>query len=194
MDQEKEKDLWLCCRKGSLDAREELIIAYRPLVFWLAGKLRVFPALRQDIIQEGMLALIGAVDRFDPERDLRFSTYAYHRIRGQMINLLERSERRAPIPMDDERLFAKVAGSAGLTESAEEPEFSDEAWFDVAESIHRLQGKEATVVAALFFEGKQPSKVAAEQKMDISHVYRLRRSAIAKIRRWLGLDNVFSDA
>ncbi|MDR1621060.1 MAG: sigma-70 family RNA polymerase sigma factor [Synergistaceae bacterium] len=182
MNQEKERDLWLRCREGSLDAREELIIAYRPLVFWLAGKLRVFPALRQDVIQEGMLALIGAVDRFDPGRDLRFTTYAYHRIRGQMINLLDRSERRAPIPMDDECLFV------------EESEAPDEGWMDVAESIERLQGKEAAVVSALFFEGKQPSKVAAEQKMDISHVYRLRRSAVAKIRGWLGLDNVFSDA
>jgi RNA polymerase sporulation-specific sigma factor len=182
MDQEKEKDLWFRCREGSLDAREELIIAYRPLVFWLAGKLKAFPAVRQDIVQEGMLALINAVDRFDPGRDLRFTTYAYHRIRGQMINLLDRTERRAPIPMDDECLFV------------EEIESPDEGWLDVAESIERLQGKEAAVVSALFFEGKRPSEVADEQKMDISHVYRLRRSAVARIRGWLGLGKTISDA
>ena len=175
MDRETEKGLWTRCREGEVDAREELIIAYRPLVFWLAGKLKVFPSLRQDIIQEGMLALINSVDRFDPSRDLRFTTYAYHRIRGQMINLLDRSERRAPIPVDDERFFA------------EEPEFLDDDWIDVAESIERLRGREASVVEALFFEGKHPLEVADEQKMDVSHVYRLRRSAIAKIRGWLGL-------
>jgi RNA polymerase sporulation-specific sigma factor len=151
-------------------------------VFWLAGKLKAFPAVRQDVIQEGMLALISAVDRFDPGRDLRFTTYAYHRVRGQMINLLDRTERRAPIPMDDECLFV------------EELDSPDEGWLDVAESIERLQGKEAAVVSALFFEGKQPAEVASEQKMDISHVYRLRRSAVAKIRTWLGLDKAFSDA
>ncbi|MDR1376290.1 MAG: sigma-70 family RNA polymerase sigma factor [Synergistaceae bacterium] len=182
MDREKEKNLWLRCREGSLDAREELIIAYRPLVFWLAGKLKVFPSLRQDIVQEGMLALINAVDRFDPGRDLRFTTYAYHRVRGQMINLLDRSERRAPIPVDDDCLFA------------EEIESPDEGWQDVAESIDRLRGKEAAVVSALFFEGKQPSEVADEQKMDISHVYRLRRSAVAKIREWLGIGGALPDA
>jgi RNA polymerase sporulation-specific sigma factor len=122
-----------------------------------------------------MLALISAVDRFDPKRDLRFTTYAYHRIRGQMINLLDRSERRAPIPIDDDRLFV------------EEPELPDEGWADVAESIGRLEGKEALVVSALFFEGKHPSEVADEQKIDVSHVYRLRRNAVAKIRAWLGL-------
>ena len=177
MDREKEAELWTRCRAGDLDAREALIVAYRPLVFWFAGKLRAFPSLKQDLIQEGMVALINAVDRFDPGRDLRFTTYAYHRIRGQMINLLDRSERRAPIPVDDDRLFA------------EEPETADEGWLDVAESISRLRGREAAVVAALFFEGKHPLEVAGEQKMDVSNVYRLRRSAIVKIRNWLGLDS-----
>ena len=43
------------------------------------------------------------------------------------------------------------------------------------------------MVSALFFEGKDPRAVADEQHMDVSHVYRLRRSAVARIRSWLGL-------
>jgi RNA polymerase sporulation-specific sigma factor len=178
MDLKEEKGLWTRCRAGSFEAREKIIIAYRPLVFWLAGKLKPLHSLRQDILQEGMLALINAVDRFDPKRDLRFSTYAYHRIRGQMINFFDRSERRAPIPVDDERLFT------------DEPELPDEDWLDVAESIERLQGREAIVIGELFFEGKNPSEVACEQNIDVSHVYRLRRSAVARIRGWLGLGEV----
>lgn len=180
LDTDRERRLWEACRAGDLSAREELIVAYRPLVFWLAKKLKVLPSLKQDVVQEGMLALIGAVDRFDPGRSFRFTTYACHRIRGQMINLLERSERRAPVPIDDDRLFVA------------EPEFVDENRQDVAESIERLQDegykREATVVAALFFEGKHPLEVAEEQQIDISHVYRLRRSAVSRIRVWLGLE------
>ena len=179
MNPQEEKNLWECCRDGSFEAREKLIIAYRPLVFWLAGKFKSSPSLRQDIVQEGMLALINAVDRFDPGRDLRFSTYAYYRIRGQMINLFERSEKRAPIPVDDEWLFV------------EEPELPDEDWLDVAASVERLQGKEATVICALFFEGKNPSDVAGEHDIDVSHVYRLRRSAVAKIKGWLEVGKTF---
>jgi RNA polymerase sporulation-specific sigma factor len=178
MNWERERELWALCRGGDLDAREELIIAYRPLVFWLAGKLKAFPSVRQDVVQEGMVALINAVDRFDSTRELRFTTYAYYRIRGQMINLLDRSERRAPIPMDDDQLF--VEGESGS---------SDDAWVDVAACVQRLRGKEAAVVSALFFDGKEPSEVAGEQKIDISHVYRLRRSAVARIRAWLGLSS-----
>ena len=178
MNPQEEKDLWIRCRAGNFEAREKLIVAYRPLVFWLAGKLKSLPALRQDIVQEGMLALINAVDRFDPGRDLRFSTYAYHRIRGQMINLFERSEKRAPIPVDDEWLFTG------------ELELPDEDWLDVAASIERLQGKESAVICALFFEGKNPSDVAGEHDIDVSHVYRLRRSAVARIRGWLGVGEI----
>ena len=171
---ERERALWALCRSGDANAREELIVAYRPLVFWVAGRIHAAPSLRQDLVQEGMLAMIGAVDRFDPDRDLKFATYACHRIRGQMLNMLERSERRAPVPVPDEWL--EVVPAPG-----------DEDWLDVAESIARLRGREAEVVSALFFEGKDPRAVADEQHLDVSHVYRLRRSAIARIRSWLGL-------
>jgi RNA polymerase sporulation-specific sigma factor len=172
---EREAELWALCRAGDDAAREELIVAYRPLVFWLAGKIHAAPSLRQDIIQEGMLALIRAVDRFDPGREFKFSTYACYRIRGQMLNMLDRSERKAPIPVPDE--WIQVVH--------EEPE--DEDWQDAVEGISHLEGREAEVVSALFFEGKAPRDVAAEQQLDVSHVYRLRRAAVAHIRAWLGL-------
>lgn len=177
---EHERELWLKCSQGDISAREELIIAYRPLVFWIAGKIHITdPELKQDIIQEGMLALIRAVDKFEPQREYRFSTYAYHKIHGQIINMLERSEKRAPLPVPDEWL--QVSDDYGQ---------GDDDWLDASQAVSRLQGREAEVVSALFFEGKEPKDVAAEKHLDISHVYRLRRSAIAKIRGWLGLEGV----
>ncbi len=181
LNSEHECDLWQRCSNGDVDAREELIIAYRPLVFWIAGKIHVNdPEIKQDMIQEGMLALIHAVDKFEPEREYRFSTYAYHKIHGQMINMLERSEKRAPVPVPDE----------WLNVAEDEEDRSDDDWLNASEAVSRLEGREAEVVQALFFEGKKPKDIAAEQKLDVSHVYRLRRSAIARIRGWLGLEGV----
>ena len=48
--------------EGDDQAREDLVIAYRPLVFWLAKRFQVRPSSWQDLIQEGMVALIEAVD------------------------------------------------------------------------------------------------------------------------------------
>ena len=181
LNSEHENVLWHRCINGDVDAREELIIAYRPLVFWIAGKIHVNdPEVKQDMIQEGMLALIHAVDKFEPEREYRFSTYAYHKIHGQMINMLERSEKKAPVPVPDEWL--------NIAEN--DSERSDDDWLYASEAVSRLEGREAEVVQALFFEGKKPKDIAAEQKLDVSHVYRLRRSAIARIRGWLGLEGV----
>ena len=178
LDPEQEHKLWAACAEGNIDAREELIIAYRPLVFWIAGKIHVTdPELKQDLVQEGMLALIHSVDKFEPQREYKFSTYAYHKIHGQMINLLERSEKRAPLPVPDEWL-----------NSDEHDDSGDDDWLDATSAVSRLEGREAEVVSALFFEGKDPKDIAAEKKLDVSHVYRLRRSAIARIRGWLGLE------
>ena len=180
LEPEREHELWKLCADGDIDAREELIVAYRPLVFWIAGKIHVADnELKQDIIQEGMLALIRAVDKFEPEREFKFSTYAYHKIHGQIINMLERSEKKAPLPVPDEWLVHD-----------EDYDDGEDEWLDVSQSISKLEGREAEIVTALFFEGKKPKDVATEKKLDVSHVYRLRRTAIAKIRGWLGIEGV----
>ena len=180
LDPEHERELWSRFADGDISAREELIVSYRPLVFWIAGKIHVAdPQLKQDIVQEGMLALIRAVDKFEPEREYRFTTYAYHKIHGQIINMLERSEKKAPLPVPDEYLSGEY-----------EDEYPGDEWIDASAAISRLEGREAEVVSALFFEGKNPKDIAQEKRLDVSHVYRLRRSAIARIRGWLGIEGV----
>ena len=185
LDPEYEKNLWRLCSEGNAEAREELIVSYRPLVFWIAGKIHVSdPELKQDMIQEGMLALIRAVDKFEPEREFKFSTYAYYKIHGQIINMIERSEKKAPLPVPDEWLQ--------IADCSDSYEQNNDDWLDVAQSISKLEGREAEIVSALFFEGKKPKEVAEEKKLDVSHVYRLRRTAIAKIRGLLGLEGAFA--
>ena len=83
---EEEINLWRDCSNGDELAREDLILSYRPMVYWLAKKLKVPYNTYPDLIQEGMVALIGAVDAFDVTRNNRISTYDYDKIRGRMSN------------------------------------------------------------------------------------------------------------
>ena len=183
LDPGREKELWLKCNDGDMTAREELIVSYRPLVFWIAGKIMVNdPQLKQDIIQEGMLALINAVDKFEPQRAIKFSTYAYHTIHGRIINLLERSEHKAPMPISDEYI-------SGINDAPYDDSNKDD-WIDASNAVSKLDGREREIVSAIFYDGSTPTDIAREKNMDISHVYRLRRSAIAKIRAILGLEGV----
>jgi RNA polymerase sporulation-specific sigma factor len=179
LDPSEEATLWKRCGNDDAEAREALIVAYRPLVFWLARKFRVSPSSHADLIQEGMLALVKSVDNFDPERKFRFTTYAFYRIRGQMVNFLQRSEARAPIPIEDEFL-----------EISDEPaEDAMDTLLSVAEAMTHLPDREAGVVRALLIEGKEVRDVAREESLDISHVYRLRRNAVARLRAWLGIED-----
>ena len=85
-------DVWSAHRtEGSKQAREQLLIAYSPLVKYVAGKLSSgLPAHVEeaDLISYGLIGLIGAIERFDPDRDIKFETYAMTRIRGAIIDEL----------------------------------------------------------------------------------------------------------
>ncbi len=175
----EEAELWRrVVEEHDDEARDMLIVSYRPLVFWFAKKFHVRPSSYQDLVQEGMIALIRAVDRFEPERHLKFTTYAFYRIKGQMINFLQRSEKRAPVPVDDEFL---------MPEDPFVPE-SFETLLAISDELRRLPSKEGEVLQALLLEGREAKDVAKERGIDISHVYRLKRNALAKLRKWLGAE------
>lgn len=76
---------------AGLEARNALVVAYTPLVryaaFKLGSRLPVWVD-REDLISYGMFGLIKAVERYDPERGVKFSAYAFSRIHGSMIDEL----------------------------------------------------------------------------------------------------------
>ena len=84
--------LWLEYRKsGDQALRDRLILTYAPLVKYVAGRLGSgLPAHidEGDLVSYGLLGLIGAIERYDPGRDIKFETYAIARIKGAIIDEL----------------------------------------------------------------------------------------------------------
>jgi RNA polymerase sigma factor for flagellar operon FliA len=71
--------------------RERLILTYAPLVKYVAGRLGAgLPAHvdESDLVSYGLLGLIDAIERYEPDRDVKFETYAIARIRGAIIDEL----------------------------------------------------------------------------------------------------------
>ena len=71
--------------------RDRLILTYAPLVKYVAGRLGSgLPAHvdEGDLVSYGLLGLIGAIERYDPGRDIKFETYAIARIKGAIIDEL----------------------------------------------------------------------------------------------------------
>jgi RNA polymerase sigma factor for flagellar operon FliA len=78
-------------RTGDKALRDRLILTYAPLVKYVAGRLGSgLPAHVEDddLVSYGLLGLIGAIERFDPQRDIKFETYAIARIKGAIIDEL----------------------------------------------------------------------------------------------------------
>lgn len=75
--------------------RDRLILDHVPLLHHIVGRLG-FDASgridRDDLLGWGMLGLIGAADTWDPSRGLQFSTFAYPRIRGAILDELRRMD------------------------------------------------------------------------------------------------------
>jgi RNA polymerase sigma factor for flagellar operon FliA len=86
------RDLWRRYKvDGDASARERLVVAYSPMVKFVAGRLGAgLPSHVDDadLISYGLMGLIGSIDRFEPERGIKFETFAMTRIRGAIIDEL----------------------------------------------------------------------------------------------------------
>lgn len=86
------RELWRKYKRDSdTQAKEQLVLAYAPIVKYVAGRISSgLPAHVEeaDLISYGLLGLVGAVERFEPERHIKFETFAMTRIKGAIIDEL----------------------------------------------------------------------------------------------------------
>jgi RNA polymerase sigma factor for flagellar operon FliA len=71
--------------------RDKYVMDYLPLVKYVVGKFMIYlPAHvdQEDLIESGILGLIEAAERFKENKGVKFKTYAFHRIRGSVLDYL----------------------------------------------------------------------------------------------------------
>lgn len=92
--------LWLQASEGDTAAEEALVIRYTRLVRACARPYFLAGGDREDLIQEGMLGLLSAIRHFDPDKSVKFNTFAEYCIRRRIFDAIKASTRDKSIPLN----------------------------------------------------------------------------------------------
>jgi RNA polymerase sigma-B factor len=111
---------------GDRQAREELIHRHLPLAHKLARRYARTPEPIEDLVQVASLGLVKAVDRFDPDRGIAFTSFAVPTILGELKRHFRDKGRSVHLPRRLQELTLKVQ--------------------DVESKLARLSGRSPTVV------------------------------------------------
>jgi RNA polymerase sporulation-specific sigma factor len=189
LSREEELLLWEKKAKGDINAHHKIITSYQPLVFKIAMSFRLDETKVLELIQEGTVGLLEAASKFDYTKGVAFSLYASHRIKGRMVDYLvkETGERSlsldSSIGEDDNSLLLDTIPSQkpGPQEVTEEEFFLQK----VKSAMDRLSVKEQKVLKGIYIDDKTVKELAADIEVTTSHVYRLQKKGVRRIRGML---------
>ena len=186
-------------------ARRQLIEAHLPLVRRIARRFTGRGERLEDLVQVGVIGLIGAVDRCDPARASELTAYATRCVEGEIRrHLRDRcAVVRIPRRVQADHVLATLARTYLPLEEEERPDRArpggpeDEQWIAramVTSAVQSLDGRERRVVALRYFAGLSQSEIGDVVGVSQVHVSRLLGGAIAKMRERLAAGEGSDDA
>lgn len=187
----------------------EFIAQHERMVHGLANRLRRELSLRgdlDDLIAFGFGGLLEARHRFDPARGVQFQTFAYHRVRGAMLDgvrkmsqLPRRAHERfqaaaettptaAPTALD--KAFRRMGALSTATvlqgrfgnETPEAVLLKNESITRLLQALPSLSPRQRVLVRGFYFEGRSIDAMARELGISKSWASRLHTNALRELR------------
>lgn len=184
---EEERVLWRAFKEeDSRESRQHLVESYQPLVLKIALRLATDEVLCSELIQEGTLGLIEAVEGFIPDREVRFSTYAQYRIKGRMLDFLRRNSRSAAQALDLAYWEGEVDEFLSLVKddrASVEEEVDRQAVREILrQALERLSIRERQIIEGIYLHDRAPQEVAAGLGISASYLYKTQKRALRRLR------------
>ena len=198
---------------GDMNVRNEIVLMYMDLVKMIAVSMRnIYTGYAEsdDIINEGVIALMAAIDGFDPEKNVKFETYAGIRIKGAVIDYLRkldrvpRTLRKLSKQLDDN--FARLNSELCRTPTDEElaesmnmttaqlsklmantagKMYEREKKQVIADAVATLPEKEKQVVTMYYYERLKYSEIAKVMSITQSRVCQIHSKAMLTLKNKL---------
>ncbi|MBL8965842.1 MAG: RNA polymerase sigma factor WhiG [Spirochaetaceae bacterium] len=170
-----EEELWpLYKRTRDPKIRDAFIRQYAPLVKYVAGKVAASMPNTvefEDLVGFGVFGLLDAIDKFDPEKNVKFKTYAVTRIRGAIfdelrsIDWVPRSVRQKTKEIEEAvvSLEAKlgrpasdqeIAGALGLTED------------ELLKTMLKISGTSVLSLNDVWYSGDDSDKISIGESIE----------------------------
>lgn len=150
----------------------DLITNHIPLVRSIANRLDN-PSLKDDLVGEGMVALVKCAEKFDPDCGITLGAYAKHRIRGAMIHYLRKNSGDATEPLGD---YERTIGNDGQADTC--------ALRDTLQ--HCLHPIEEWVIVKRYFDKNSFQDIESELGLTQERVSQIHSNAIRKLKTALG--------
>lgn len=150
----EEADLAVRARAGDDKARQLMMEANIRLVMSIARRYTCRSMAFEDLVQEGIIGLLEAINKFDVSRGNRFSTYATYWIRQAIVRAIEKQDRLIRLPIygcDATRKLERAEKSLG--ERLGRPPTTEE--------LARETGFAQRLIAALVLLGQDPLSLDA---------------------------------
>lgn len=154
-NKQTEEELWILYKKnGDQRIREHFIKKYAPLVKYVAGKVAMGKPGNveyEDLVGFGVFGLIDAIEKFDPDKNVKFKTYAVVRIRGSIydelrsIDWVPRSVRQKV--KEVEQAIKAIESRTGKT--AEDHDIAKELGIDIKEFYTLMTKISSTSILSL---------------------------------------------
>ena len=182
LTREEEAVLWKQYKEeGLLEARQSLIEHYQPLVFREAMKYGLQEAVTLDLIQEGTVGLMEAVEKYNPSLGVAFSLYALHRVRGRMVDFLQENGKDLLLDKGEEEAYLTETVPDTAFESADKSVLHS----TVDLAMSRLPEREQDVLRMVYLKEQSAQETAAAMDVSTAYVYRLEKRGIRRLRGML---------
>jgi RNA polymerase sigma-B factor len=108
-----DRELFIRYQSGDQQARDELVTRFLPLARQLARRYQRASEPLDDLLQVASIGLIKAIDRFDADRDIAFSSYAVPTILGELKRHFRDKTWAVRVPRDLQELTLRVDRAVG---------------------------------------------------------------------------------